>query len=254
VKQQNLTFTTHGGPRKGAGRKPKGGRAGEKHLRRPRLDGRSPVHVTLRVARGLPNLRAQRCIAVVRRAFHEGRERFGFRLVQYAVQADHVHLIVEAARSAEQPAHAALSRGVKGLCIRIARHLNAELGRAGKVFADRYHARALGTPREVRRALAYVLLQQRRHAAKRRVGMTTMRDPCSSAFLFDGFSRGAPPSRAGGATPRAPRWLTRSARNQGAGSSERRCLARSAASVPSEGAVSARWYAARAAAVSPRRS
>ncbi len=129
---------------------------------------------------------------VLRRAFREGRERFGFRLVQYAVQPDHLHLIVEASDKK------ALSSGIRGLSIRIARQLNGTLGRRGRVFADRYHSRQLKTPREVRNALAYVLLQAHRHAAKARGGMaaTPVIDPCSSAPLFDGFT-GDRRSRAG---------------------------------------------------------
>ena len=125
-------------------------------------------------------------MAVLRAAFARGRERFGFRLVQYAVQPDHLHFIVEAADKK------ALSEGARGLCVRVARRLNALLGRRGRVFAERYHARALKTPREVRHVLAYVLLQERRHAAKRRSGMTTSLDACSSAPCFDGFSRTSP--------------------------------------------------------------
>jgi len=98
-------------------------------------------------------------MTVLRAAFARGRRRPGFRLVQYAVQPDHLHFLVEAEDKK------GLSEGVRGLCVRIARHLNAELGRAGKVFAERYHARALTSPREVRSVLAYVLLQERRHAA-----------------------------------------------------------------------------------------
>jgi REP-associated tyrosine transposase len=186
IKQLAFGYRTHGGFRPRAGRKPVGRRAGEPHAARSAVVGRLPLHVTMRVVRLLPSLRSERVMTVLRAAFARGRERFGFRLVQYAVQPDHLHLIVEASQKK------ALSEGARGLCVRIARHLNAELGRAGKVFAERYHARALATPREVRRALAYVLLQERRHAVKRRVGMTTSLDACSSAPCFDGFSRSSP--------------------------------------------------------------
>jgi REP element-mobilizing transposase RayT len=184
-RQQELVFRTWGGARKGAGRKPSGAHAGEAHLRRPTVDGRLPQHLTMRVA-GVPSLRAERCMRVMRAAFRGGRERAGFRLVHYAVQPDHLHLVVEA-RGKQ-----ALSNGARALAIRIAMRLNAMLGRRGKVFADRYHAVALGSPRQVRRAIAYVLLQERRHAAKRGSGMTTKLDPCSSAPTFDGFTRGEP--------------------------------------------------------------
>ncbi|HEY4116389.1 MAG TPA: transposase [Byssovorax sp.] len=123
---------------------------------------------------------------VIRQAFAAGKERFGFRLVQYAVQPDHLHLIVEAAGKRS------LSSGARGLAIRVAMRLNRLLGRSGKVFAERYHAVALGSPRQVRRALAYVLLQERRHAAKRRSEMITELDPCSSALTFEGWADASP--------------------------------------------------------------
>ncbi len=189
-RQQELTFRTWGGARKGAGRKRTSG-SGLRHEARPALDGRTPAHLTLRISRSVPNLRTERCMHVLRRAFREGRERGGFRLVQYAVQPDHLHLIVEASDKR------ALSTGMQGLSIRIARQLNGMLGRRGRVFAERYHSRQLKTPRETRNALAYVLLQARRHASKAPGGRSTpVIDPCTSAPLFDGFSRGGRP-RAG---------------------------------------------------------
>ncbi len=190
--QQKLTFRTWGGAREGAGRKRSTG-SGLRHDMRPALDGRTPAHLTLRIARSMPNLRTERCMRVLRRAFREGRARGGFRLVQYAVQPDHLHLIVEASDKG------ALSSGMQGLSIRIARQLNGMLGRRGRVFADRYHSRQLKTPREARNALAYVLLQAQRHAAKATGGRSTeLIDPCSSAPLFDGFT--------GGRRPRAGPW------------------------------------------------
>src|SRR5262245_2448671 len=195
---------TWGGKRKGAGRKPNGLRSGVEHVRRPALDGRTPAHVTLKVGQGVPNLRSQVCIDVVRRAFRSGKERFGFRLVHYGVQRDHVHMLVEAED------RRALSRGLQGLTIRIAKGLNRELGRRGSVFADRYHLGLLTCPQRVRNALACVILQERRHAAARRCGMTTALDPCSSGGLFDGWVGRAP--RAGpwdGTAVPAGTWLLR---------------------------------------------
>src|SRR5262245_3452551 len=46
---------------------------------------------------------------------------------------------------------------MRGLAIRLALALNRALTRHGQVLGDRYHVRALGTPREVRRGLVYVL-------------------------------------------------------------------------------------------------
>ena len=57
---------------------------------------------------------------------------------------------------AESSDERALSRGMTGLAVRIARGLNRLWRRVGEVFPDRYHARILATPRAVRVALLYV--------------------------------------------------------------------------------------------------
>jgi hypothetical protein len=111
----------------------------------------------------------------VRRAL-AAASRAEFRIVEYSVQADHIHLIAEATHGR------ALSGGVCGLAIRLARAVNRALGRRGRVWDDRYHARALTTPRAVRHALVYVLMNLRKH---RQAG--TAIDPCSSAPWFAGW-------------------------------------------------------------------
>jgi hypothetical protein len=116
------------------------------------------------------------------------------------VQGNHVHLLVEAADTR------ALRSGVQSLVIRIARRLNRLLMRRGKVWADRFHARALTTPRAVRHALVYVLANFRKHAP----GAGAMLDPCSSAPDFEGFRDRAPdsvPARRATSPPRT--WLLR---------------------------------------------
>ena len=77
----------------------------------------------------------------------------------------------------------ALSRGMQGLSIRMAKALNRLWARSGKVFADRFHSRVLTTPREVRNALAYVLLNSNHHGVRHVDGP----DPCSSGATFDGW-------------------------------------------------------------------
>jgi hypothetical protein len=109
--------------------------------------------------------------------------------VQFSVQDNHVHLLAEATHKR------ALSSGIRGLAIRLARAVNRALGRRGVVWNDRYHARALRTPREVRHALVYVLMNFRKHRA---VGAEL--DPCSSAAWFDGW-RTSPVALASGPRP-----------------------------------------------------
>jgi hypothetical protein len=129
--------------------------------------------VTLRAIPGLPSLRAGHLFPDVRRALGASAKA-AFRLVHYSVQSNHLHLLVEADSTA------ALARGVQGLAIRLAKAINRTLRRHGRIWSDRFHARALRTPREVRNGLVYVLMNGRKHGVSGR-GL----DPCSSAMWFE---------------------------------------------------------------------
>jgi REP element-mobilizing transposase RayT len=166
---------THGGRRDGSGRKR--GRQTVVRAARPSLSRHHPVHVTLRVRDDAPRLRRSRAWAVLRAAFRGGRDRFGFRLCHFSVQSNHIHLICEA------DDRRALSRGMQGLAIRIARRMNRLAGRRGKFFADRYHARQLKTPPEVRNALLYVIQNHAHHDAHR----AGVLDVYSSGCYFTGW-------------------------------------------------------------------
>jgi hypothetical protein len=64
---------------------------------------------------------------------------------------------------------------------------------AGPVLFGRYHLRALRTPREVRNALAYVLLNVRKHWRQRTGTPPPVRlDVASSGAWFDGWKRSPP--------------------------------------------------------------
>jgi len=170
-----------GGPRKGAGR-PRSKHSGVPHRARPQHKANQPVHATLRVTRELSPLRTKLKLRAVKTSLRDTNDSHtSFRVVHFSLQNTHLHLIVEAEDKD------ALSRGLRALQIRIARRLNRHAGRKGRVFSDRYHARALCTPRETRAALAYVLLNGRHHGA--RDGRAAVLDPCSSAAGFDGWSR-----------------------------------------------------------------
>jgi REP element-mobilizing transposase RayT len=179
--QLAFAFRTWGGRRAGAGR-PKKSAETVSHAARPRHSKHHPLHVTLRLLPGRPSLRGSRLFRRLRAAFRAARERFGFTLSHYSVQGNHLHLLVEAND------RRALSRGVQGLAIRVARAVNRVHARRGRVFAERYHARALRTPLEVRRALVYVLFNERHHLAQRGLSLPPWwMDPCSSASEFSGF-------------------------------------------------------------------
>jgi REP element-mobilizing transposase RayT len=167
----------HGGWRPGAGR-PRS-RNGVSHEKREPVAATHPQHVTFRLVDGLPSMRQRKLVADLRQRIAKAH-RDDFRVIEFSIEANHMHFIIEA-RDNE-----ARARGITGLKIRLARCVNRYLGRSGKVFADRYHARALKTPREVRLALRYVLNNARHHGID--LGRDWI-DPCSSAAWFDGWKQ-----------------------------------------------------------------
>ena len=179
IGQNDFAFLRWGGARKGAGRKREGPRRRVPHVARAAHAARHPLHVTLRMRDGLPSLRETRTHRVLVRALADAADRNGLRLVHYSAQTNHLHLVCEAEHEK------GLSRGLQGLCVRIARRLNRCWRRRGRVFDDRFHARTLKTPREVRVALHYLFHNARHH------GFHPGRafDPCSSATSFDGWTR-----------------------------------------------------------------
>lgn len=85
---------------------------------------------------------------------------------------------------------ACLESTMRSLATSLARRLNACFERTGKVFAGRYHAHALRTPSEARNALAYVLLNARKHAFEDgKVLPADWIDPRSTGVTFDGWDR-----------------------------------------------------------------
>jgi REP element-mobilizing transposase RayT len=168
----DLRRRTWGGKRDGAGRKPGAGKS-VPHRARPKHRAAHPLHVTMRAA--VRGLREQTVFARVRDAIACASSE-SFRVVHFSVQDNHVHLLVEAQDKRE------LTRGMRGLAVRAARRINGALGRRGRVFSERYHARELTRPRAVRNALVYILHNHRKH----RVSLAWL-DACSSAFTFDGW-------------------------------------------------------------------
>lgn len=187
---------THGGKRRGAGRKPKGLRAGSPHKTRPVLKARFPVHVTLRVHREVGSLRKRATykalrratIAVALRELHD-REQGAFRIIHISIQRDHVHLLVEAEHKY------ALSDGMKRFQISAAKQINAAISvkraerRRGPVFPDRFHQEIIETPRQARHALSYVLNNWRKHGEDRaNVARGWNVDPFSTGVQFPGWT------------------------------------------------------------------
>jgi len=175
--QLSFRFKTHGGRRNGAGRPRRLRRV--PHRPRPTHRKSYPLHVTLR-ADSLPPFREQALFRVIREALRMASRSpavgEAFRVLHFSVQTDHIHLIVEAHNSSVR------SRGMQGLAIRVARAVNRLLRIRGNVWRERYHAHTLRTPREVRNAIVYVLMNAKKHR-RPVIGL----DRFSSARWFDGI-------------------------------------------------------------------
>ena len=184
-----------GGRRPGAGRKRVASRSSTPHRSRPLHSHLHPVLITLRA--GFRPLRSQHVLPTVRLALARANRRAPdrFRITHSTVQYDHIHLIVEA-RDKQ-----ALSSGMSGVAVRIARSVNALVQRRGRFWADRWHGRVLTTPRQVRTALVYVLANFRKHTNHPlRPGI----DPYSSGAYFDGWQGGLAPPIGMGREPMPP--------------------------------------------------
>lgn len=202
---------TWGGWREGAGRPAKEG--SENKGRRQRFSRATVCHVTIKVRRELPSLRRRDVARRVATALWIGARNDGFRLVHFSIQGNHVHLIVEAS------CWRALSKGMHALKIRVARAINAALQREGSVFCERYHARLLQTPTEIRNALRYALNNRRRHIAYRLDPAWV--DPLSTARWFDGYRDRDPDDN--NPMPRARTFLLATGWRRGRGGCFRSC-------------------------------
>ena len=205
-----VTKATRGGKRKGAGRPPANPdlkRKNASHRRRPEHAARCPVHVTMRVAKGLPPLRCeliQKLLKEVLKAQSRRDYGTGFQVVHFSIQDNHLHVAAEAkGAAAEEIARSPrllsqrarrgletkdrdmIRRGIAGLAISFARRLNKLLRRRGKVWAERHHRRDLTTPTDVRNTLFYIFQNFRRHGTRvHGIGAT---DRFSTAPSFDGW-------------------------------------------------------------------
>ena len=150
-----LELPRRGGKRKGAGRPKTVGVV--QRVPRPEFARRFPLHVTLKIKDDVGSLRTNKIYAQIQRAFFYGHNRFGMRMVEFSVQGNHIHLVVEA------EGRESLWKGMQGLNVRIAKAVNKVLGRKGKFFSDRYYSRVLKTLSEVRNAVNYVRHNFKKH-------------------------------------------------------------------------------------------
>ena len=160
AEQLELRPKVPGRRRPGAGRPRKHAREDQygyvRHRPRPIHKARHPLHVTLRAGRSW--LRNGYVLAVLHDTLTHTIERNRLlQVIHFSLQRNHLHLIVES-RDRDT-----LSRGMQGLASILARRINRIQGQQGALWAERYHARELRTPTEVRNAMKYVLDNHRHH-------------------------------------------------------------------------------------------
>ena len=195
--QLDLDWKTWGGSRKGAGRKRRR-LSRVSHERRAKLRRSYPLLITSKLIEGLPTLRNRKAGRLLFGILRERCELAGFRIVQFSILSNHLHLLVEA------DSRDALTRGLRSLFIRMAKNLNRLWGRKGQVF-QRFHERVLKARAQVRNALVYVLNNARKHGS----WFKDRPDPYSSGPWFRGWQwrQPAPNSRSPVAEPRT--WMMR---------------------------------------------
>ena len=185
-RQTAMTFRTRGGTRAGAGR-PAKGLHGIRHDARTRVTPSAPLHVVVRTTQRVGNLRRPDVYAAIRAATTVAARHAELHIVHLSIQRTHLHLIVEAASGP------ALTKGLRSFQISAAMQINGVLSARrsaashGSVF-ERYHARSLATPRQVRACLSYVLNNWRHHDEHRKPSAAHwLVDKYSSAIAFDGW-------------------------------------------------------------------
>jgi putative transposase len=169
--QSSFKFMSHGGVRKGAGR-PRLQKHDASHLKRPRLNSRIPFHVTLRFAEGVPNLRDERFLRRFTRAIERARVK-GLDVNQFSIEPNHIHFMGETENNQT------LTSGILSLQGCITWGLRKVFDYFGEVFDGRFHLHRLTSPREVRKALLYVIFNHAKHCK-----VPLFADVFSSAFAF----------------------------------------------------------------------
>lgn len=181
----------HGGRRKGAGRKPKHGRAGSPHKRRQAIKPHNALHVVLRIVPEIESLRRRAMYKAIREATVTAAMRGRLRIIHVSLQKTHVHMLAEADDTK------ALARGMQGFEIAAARNINTALGsggrrRRGQVFADRYHVEVITSPTQARHTISYILSNWRKHGEDRGERSSTwLVDPFSTGILFPDWAETA---------------------------------------------------------------
>lgn len=159
-----------GGKRRNAGRKNKTSTVN--HMKREKVDPKYPMHITMKMKKGIVSLRGPKMCAVLKRSLGKAKKR-GLNVIHYALEDNHLHVF------AESESNCSLRSGLTSFGSSFGKAARRLTGGRGAVFAGRYHMRVLKTPRQTKNALAYVLLNHSKHQ-----GAKPYVDNKSSAVFF----------------------------------------------------------------------
>lgn len=162
---KQLEFRFHGGKRKNAGRKNRSGL--NAHTKRPRVDFRKPLHVTLKSKAS--GLRKPQIFSRMKQACRR-LKRFGVHVIQFAMLGDHIHMIIEARNNPT------LASGMKSITGTFAKRFETR-------FKGRYHLQVITTPTQMKSAYKYVLLNFAKHSKQ-----PPHIDPYSSGSAFTAWA------------------------------------------------------------------
>lgn len=172
---KQLSFKKWGGRRAGAGRPNR--TKSVNHMKREAIDVRRPLHLTLRLKEQMPNLRQKRLLKEFQRGIQLAAKQ-GLYVIQYSLQTNHLHLIVEAKDNEK------LARGAQSLASRFAKIIRRLKGGRGSVFVGRYHLRVIRSALQMKRTLCYVLLNSAKHQ-----NLIEHLDFYSSGYTFKHWSK-----------------------------------------------------------------
>ncbi len=154
--------------------------------RRTHFSSKNPLHLVFRLREGLPNLRTRKGAQIVKNAIL-GAQACGLRVVHFSILSNHLHLIVESSSTK------AFYGAMKSFCSRMGIHVR-RLGSANLIkkldeqglgiFRGRYYIEEIKTPRQMKHALKYVLLNPAKHFKK-----APYLDMFSSSSLFENWQK-----------------------------------------------------------------
>ena len=134
-----------GGRRPGAGRPNLSGQVN--HMKRPSMNLKNPLHITLRLKEKLPSIRNRSLFKEFKKSV-KGSKRYGLYVIHFSVQSNHIHLFCEC------KSNKAVALGMRALAGRFS---------AGRGSLGPIHRHAAQAEADVRRGVVSPL-QGERHS------------------------------------------------------------------------------------------